>query len=186
RWRIALLALLVLVATGTVVSIRSRDGTPSSTTTTDDDPYALFQAGMARLDRWDKPGHVDAAIAQFQRALLIEPRSAPVLAGLSRAYWRKSRLAGHDTQFLRQARAVAEQAIALDDHLAAAQISFGLVAVDLGDFAAAEAAFARAEMLDPESSAPSQGRGNLALARGDLAAAEAAYREALARGATAE
>ena len=184
-WGIGLLALLVLVAAGTAVTIRSRDGTPS-TAAVEDDPYALFQAGMARLDRWDKPGHVDAAIDQFQRALLIEPQSAPVLAGLSRAYWRKSRLASRDPQLLRQARAVAEQAIALDDDLAAAQISFGLAAVDLGELAAAEAAFARAEMLDPQSAAAAQGRGNLALARGDLSVAEAAYREAIARGEAAE
>jgi len=118
--------------------------------------------------------------------LLIEPRSAPVLAGLSRAYWRKSRLAGRDPQFLRQARAVAEQAIALDDHLAAAQISLGLAAVDLGDLAKAEAAFVRAELLEPGGTAAAHGRGNLALARNDLAAAEAAYREAIARGETAE
>ena len=186
RWWIGLLALLALVVAVTVVSTWSRGGTPPSTAAVDDDPYALFQAGMARLDRWDKPGHVEAAIGQFQRALLIEPRSAPVLAGLSRAYWRKSRLAARDPQFLRQARAVAEQAMALDRHLAAAQISFGLAAVDLGDLPAAEAAFARAEMLDPESAAAAQGRGNLALARGDLAAAEDAYREAIARGETAE
>jgi tetratricopeptide (TPR) repeat protein len=188
RWEIGLLALLVLIAAGTAVSIRSRGGTPppSTVAVVDDDPYALYQAGMARLDRWDKPGHVDAAIGQFQRALSIEPRSAPVLAGLSRAYWRKSRLAGRDPQFLRQARAVAEQAVALDGHLAAARISLGLAAVDLGDLAAAEAAFARAELLQPGSAAAAQGRGNLALARNDLAAAEAAYREAIARGETAE
>jgi serine/threonine-protein kinase len=185
RLWIGLLVLLALVAAGTAEFVsRNRGGTPSLMA--EDDPYALFQAGMARLDRWDKPGHVDAAIDQFQRALLIEPRSAPALAGLSRAYWRKSRLAARDQQFLRQARAAAKQAIALDDQLAAAQISFGLAAVDLGDLAAAEAAFARAEMLDPQSAAAAQGRGNLALARGDLAAAEAAYREGLARGATAE
>jgi len=186
RWWIGLLALLALVTAGTVVSTRYRGGTPPSTAAVDDDPYALFQDGMARLERWDKPGHVDAAIGQFQRALQIEPRSAPVLAGLSRAYWRKSRLAARDEQFLRQARAVAEQAMALDDHLAAAQISFGLAAVDLGDLTAAEAAFARAEMLEPGSAAAAQGRGNLALARSDLTAAEAAYRQALARGASAE
>jgi eukaryotic-like serine/threonine-protein kinase len=169
-----------------VMATRNRGGTLLSRAAPGDDPYALFQAGMASLDRWDKPGHVDAAIGQFQRALQIEPRSAPVLAGLSRAYWRKSRLAARDEQFLRQSRAVAEQAIALDGHLAAAQISFGLAAVELGDLPAAEAAFARAEMLEPGSAAAAQGRGNLALARSDLAAAEAAYRQALARGASAE
>src|SRR6185436_3966646 len=181
----ALLAIIAVIAAGTVEVVRNHGGTPPSSAT-DDDPYALFQAGMGRLDRWDKPGHVDAAIDQFQRALLIEPRSAPVLAGLARAYWYKSRIAGRDQQFLRQARAVAEQAMALDGHLAAAQISFGLAAVDLGALDAAEAAFARAEMLDPQSAAAAHGRGNLALARGDLASAEAAYREAIARGATAE
>lgn len=185
RLWIGLLVLLTLVAAGTAeVVSKHRRGTPSPMA--EDDPYALFQAGMARLDRWDKPGHVDAAIDQFQRALAIEPRSAPALAGLARAYWYKSRIAGRDPQFLRQARDVAQQAMALDDHLAAAQISFGLAAVDLGDLAAAETALARAEMLDPQSAAAAQGRGNLALARGDLAAAEAAYREGLARGATAE
>ena len=190
RWGIGLLALLAIVlaviAAGREEMAPTRGGTLPSTAAADDDPYALYQAGMARLDRWDKPGYVDAAIEQFQRALLIEPQSAPVLAGLSRAYWRKSRLSAGDPQFLRQARAVAEQAVALDPYLAAARISFGLAAVDLGDLAAAEAAFARAELLEPESAAAAHGRGNLALARNDLAAAEAAYREAIARGETAE
>lgn len=186
RGAIGLLVILALLGVSAAVVVPDwtalrRGATPSAAEPAADDPHALYQAGMAQLVRWDKPGHLDAAIGYFQQALLIEPRSAPALAGLARAYWRQSRAAGRDDQFLRQARAVAEQAVAVDGYLAAAHVSLGLTAVDQGDLEAAAAAFTRAEVLDPANADAARGRGDLALARGDHAAAVSAFREAIRR-----
>ncbi len=187
RWWIGPLALVAILGMGAVIVTQTRvlggrDTTPPlSVEAADDDPYALYQAGMARLARWDKPGHIDTAIGLFQRALRVEPRSAPALAGLSRAYWRQSRNTGRDEQLLRQARAVAQQAVAVDNYLAAAHVSLGWAAVDQGDLDVATAAFARAEVLDPANADAARGRGAVALARGDTAAAVAAFREAVRR-----
>ena len=185
RWWIGSLALLAVLGAGAAIVARTwvsegRDTTLAAEAA-DDDPYALYQAGMARLARWDKPGHIEAAIGLFQRALRLEPRSAPALAGLSRAYWRQSRVTSRDEQLLRQARAVAEQAVAVDNHLAAAHISLGWAAVDQGDLDVAIAAFARAEVLEPANADAARGRGAVALARGDNATAVAAFREAILR-----
>lgn len=149
------------------------------------DAESLRQAGLGKLQRWYRRDNLREAVGFFQRALLLEPGSAPLLAGLSRAYWLQSKVGGRDELPLRQARAVAEQAVQLDPLLAAAHLALGFAAVDLGDLAAAEAAFARAEMLEPGLLA-AYGRGYLANARGDAAAAEAAYREALGRGESTE
>lgn len=183
---LGLLAVLALLGVTAAVVLPDwtalrRSATPPAAEPAADDPHALYQAGMAQLGRWDKRGHVDAAVGYFQQALLIEPRSAPALSGLARAYWRQSRLAGRDYQLLRQARAVAEQAVSLDGYLAAAHVSLGLAAVDQGDLEAAAAALERAEVLDPASADAARGRGNLALARGDQTAAVAAFREAIRR-----
>lgn len=148
------------------------------------DVESLRLAGNEKLQRWYRKGQLTEAIDLFQRALLLEPGSAPVLAGLSRAYWLQSKF-GRDELPLKQARAVAEQAIRLDPYLASAQVALGFAAVDLGDLPAAEAAFARAEMLEP-GPLMAYGRGYLANARGDTQAAEAAYRESLERGESSE
>jgi len=149
------------------------------------DVESLRLAGNEKLQRWYRKDNLQEAIAFFQRALLLEPRSAPVLAGLSRAYWLESKVGGRDELPLQQALAVAEQASLIDPQLASAQLALGFAAVDLGDLTLAETAFARAEMLEPSLLA-AYGRGYLANARGDSTAAEAAYREALTRGESTE
>ena len=182
------LLVLVVVLAGSFFWFRSQ---PSSKTeeaaaaTIPADVESLRLAGNEKLQRWYRKGQLTEAIDLFQRALLLEPGSAPVLAGLSRAYWLESKLAGRDELPLKQARAVAEQAIRLDPYLASAQVALGFAAADLGDLPAAEAAFARAEMLEP-GPLMAYGRGYLANARGDNQAAEAAYRESLERGASSE
>ena len=55
------------------------------------DPWELYRRGTALLTRPDKPGNVEAAIAIFDGLLERDADSAPALAGLARAYWRKYR-----------------------------------------------------------------------------------------------
>lgn len=182
-----LVLLVVVVLAGSFFWLRRQ---PASTetaaaATVPADVESLRLAGNEKLQRWYRKGQLTEAIDLFQRALLLEKDSAPVLAGLSRAYWLESKFAGRDELPLKQARAVAEQAIRLDPYLASAQVALGFAAADLGDLPAAEAAFARAEMLEP-GPLMAYGRGYLANARGDSQAAEAAYRESLERGASSE
>lgn len=185
RWTLAAMVALALTAGGFLTAGGYRYFGAGSSEAAAEDPLALRQAGQEHLARWYRAGNVDTAIGYFQRALLLEPKSAPVLAALSRAYWYRSKIAGRDQQILHQALAVAEEAVAADPHLAAAQIGLGFAAVELGRLEIAEAAFERAEMLAP-SAWSAYGRGYLANARGTLEDAEKAYREALAREESAE
>ena len=162
-------------------------GRPFSTTpaAVADQPAALYEAGSDRLQHWYRPGNLEAAVGYFQRALEHEPHSAKTLAALSRAYWYSSKAAGRDEQRLRQALAVGEQAVASEGHLAAAQLSLGLAALELGELDKAETALRRAELLEKNAMA-AYGLALLARARGQLAGAEAGFREALGRQPSAE
>ena len=59
--------------------------TPVAPTETADDPSALYRRGMALLERYDKPGHIDRASETFKRAMTLDGDSAPAHAGLARA-----------------------------------------------------------------------------------------------------
>ncbi len=185
-WRAPLLAGLVVALLG-LAGAGARHaffpgGEPAAAPA---DSLALYRAGIAELETWYRPGRVEAAIGHFQEALRASPHSAPSLAGLARAYWYRSKLAGRDPHSLEQSKAVAEQALRYDRHLAAAHLGFAFAAVELGELEAAATALAEAERLEPSARA-AYGRGLLAGARGELEAAGAAYHEALARQESAE
>ncbi|MFY9824156.1 MAG: protein kinase [Thermoanaerobaculia bacterium] len=143
-------------------------------------PVQLYREGMAYLERFDKKGHVDRAVEDFQRALAIDETSAPANAGLARAYWRKF-LVDHDPSFLDRSLAAAHQAVTLDGHLAAARVSLGLAEVAHRDYPEAAAELAQARILDPSNADTWRGLADISLAREDFDTAERDYKEAIRR-----
>ncbi len=111
--------------------------------------YALYQRGMSALERYDKKGHIDAAIADFQRALAQDESHAPALAGLAWAYWLDFHVGSLDRQRLEQALGAARQAVALDEYLANARVSLGMVYLELGRGEEAERELEVALQLEP-------------------------------------
>ncbi len=143
-------------------------------------PVQLYREGMAYLERFDKKGHVDRAIEDFQRALALDKTSAPANAGLARAYWRKF-LVDHDPSFLERSLAAAHQAVTLDGHLAAALVSLGLAEVAHRDYPEAATELEQARMIDPSGADAWRGLADISLAREDFDTAERDYKEAIRR-----
>lgn len=104
---------------------------------------------------WNKrtvEGH-QKAVDYFQRAVALDPNYAQAYAGLADAFallgsWSNPVMPRREA--MAQARAAAEQALALDDSLADAHASLGFVKMHYDwDFLAAEKEFQRAIALNP-------------------------------------
>lgn len=118
----------------------------------------------------------ERAVADFSRAIELDPQFAPAWAGLAEAYIALAGLESSgvppDTGY-GAARQAAERALALDDTLAAAHRAVGLIHLRHDwDWRAAERAFEQALALEPESALAH-------LARGELASLEGRHGEAV-------
>ncbi len=141
--------------------------------------HQLFQRGMTTLERYDRKGNIDKAIADFQRALALDESSASAHAGLARAYWLDAISGSKDPIRLEQASAAAERAVALDEYLALARISRGLVRSELGLVSEAVQDHQEALTLEPLNADAHYGLGLVYEAQGKLPAAEEQYRLAI-------
>ncbi len=142
------------------------------------DAYTLFQRGMAYLERFDKPGHLERAIAAFEAALAQDETSAPAHAGLALAY-RQQYLDNTDPLHLEQAVAVAEKAVRLDDHLALAQLASGKIYAEAGRYDDAIRALDVALQLDPSNADAYRGLGMVYQRQNKTKEAIAAYEKAV-------
>jgi serine/threonine-protein kinase len=190
RWAAAA-AVLVTVTLAVVFGVRSwRDGraapappaskpqqanAPAPIGT----PRELTQQGLALLRRFDLAGNVEKAIASFETAIARDKSNAPAWAGLARAYWRKLRET-RDASWGARALDAAHQAIAIDQYLADAHVSLGLVTLARGEAAAARQSLERALVLDPNNAAAHRGLGGIDQAANRFDEARARYAQALA------
>src|SRR5262245_45866336 len=102
---------------------------------------------------WSKrrPADLKTAIVYFEKAITRDPRCARAYAGLADSYsvMRAYNLAPQD-ESIRQARAAALKALELDEGLAEANTSLGLIALIYDwDWETAEQQYRRAIQLDP-------------------------------------
>ncbi len=142
------------------------------------DAHALFQEGMAWLDRSDKPGDLERATASFEAALGHDESSAAAHAGLALVYQRRFLLDG-DPLHLEQALAVAERAVQLDDHLALARVAFGTANTLAGRPDEALRELTAALQLDPLNVRAHRGLGELYHRQRRLEDAVTAYEKAI-------
>ena len=111
-----------------------------------------YLIGRYYLWRFDEE-HLQQAIEHFERATRIDPDCAPAYAALANAWWARALFGQVElkTAALR-AHEAAEQAMMLDDRLAAAWVARGdVLRVFDKDAAGAEAMFMQALALDPVS-----------------------------------
>jgi serine/threonine-protein kinase len=141
-------------------------------------PQALYQQGMAYLDRADRKGNLDLAIDSFQRVLAQDANHAAAHAGLAKAYWFKLQTASRDPMWLEQALSMAERAVALDPYLADAHVSLGLALGSAGRPEEAMQHIERALMLEPRNGDAYYAAGRIYSSQGKLRDAEAAYKKA--------
>ncbi len=184
-------ALLILAALAMAVAVLKRetwqsrlvpspspDPPAAAADVVEPDSYALFQQGMAYLERYDKPGHLDRAAAAFEAALARQESSAPAHAGLALVYWREYR-SSRDPLRLEQALSVAERAVRLDGHLALARVAVGNIYAQAGRHEDALRELTAALQLEPSNAGAYRGLGEVHERHSRLEEATRAYEKAV-------
>jgi tetratricopeptide (TPR) repeat protein/tRNA A-37 threonylcarbamoyl transferase component Bud32 len=171
-WRAALwggLILLLAIAAGYVLLRK----------TAPFDSYVLYQEGAEYLSRYDRKGNLDRAIESFQRVLAKDDHHAAAHASLAKAYWMKLQGESKDPIWLDRALPMARRAVELDDDLAMAWVSLGLIHYSMGDLDEATRNFDQALRLEPRNADAYYGLGRVDEAQKRIPEAEAAHRKAI-------
>lgn len=141
--------------------------------------YELYEEGLAALRRYDKPGNLDEAIADFRQIVGRVPNHAAAHAALAHACQLKFVSQSKDRMWLDQALPLAEQAVALDGYLASARVSLGLVYTSLGRLDEATREIEKAIQLEPGNADAQYALGTLYESRTQLDLAVAAFQRAV-------
>jgi eukaryotic-like serine/threonine-protein kinase len=155
--------LLILAGLGSWRGLRKAKPAQSTVTQqspVDENAYALYRHAREDLDHFDRDDNLNAAIKLLERAVQLDPQSAPSYAALAEAYISKN-IANPDPQWMKLASEYASKAVSLDSYLAAGHVSLGLVETSAGDSTEAEKQFRTATDLDPKSAVPHRGLGLL-------------------------
>jgi serine/threonine-protein kinase len=152
-WRVIVAAVVVGASTtGGYVAYRGIENrNPPGIIANSSDSAEAFRQARQYLQRYDRKGNVDRAIAELEPAAMKDPANAALQSLLAESYWRKSVETG-DTAWLQKAAAAGKTAIAANDSLAIAHAAFGIVLAASGQNEQASAELVRAVELDPLSS----------------------------------
>ncbi len=113
------------------------------------DAYQLYLKGIYHANKFTKEG-AQKAIEIFNQAIERDPNYALAYAGLADAYYSSSNMYVPPAEAMPKARAAAMKALALDDTLAEAHNSLGIVKLFYDwEFPGAEREFQRAIELNP-------------------------------------
>ncbi len=96
--------------------------------------YEAYLRGRALVDFIDQPKALEAARTNFEKALQLDPNYAPALAGLSVVESFYYRNLDSSEAHMRQARQLAERALAIDPQLAEADVAMGNVYGNMFDY----------------------------------------------------
>ncbi|HLG95072.1 MAG TPA: tetratricopeptide repeat protein [Bryobacteraceae bacterium] len=115
--------------------------------------YDLYQEGLYFFNQHEMPDSYWKAIDRYQKAIRLDPKYALAYAGLADAYaYLAENFGVWPKDVMPKARDAANKALALDDHLAEAHISAGIVKLDYDwDPDGAQRDFQRALDLNPGS-----------------------------------
>src|SRR5215469_16587751 len=140
--------------------------------------YESYLTALGYMQRYDKPGNIDLAVAELKKSTTTDPRFAIGFAELGEAYRVQYRVS-QDRRALAEAEANSRKAIELDDHLAEPYITLGKIHNAAGQHDLALEEFQHALSLNPRNSAALLGVGSANESAGRVSAAEAAYRKAV-------
>ena len=143
--------------------------------------YEAYLRGRALVDFIDLPKNLEAARTNYEKALQLDPNYAPALAGLSMVEAFYYRNLDPSEAHLRQARELAERALAIDPQLAEADVAMANVYGNMFDYVRAAEKSREAASLEPDNA---HAWDQLSWALGyqqppDSAGAEKAAREAI-------
>ena len=114
--------------------------------------YEAYLRGRALVDFIDRPKALEGARANYEKALQLDPNYAPALAGLSIVEGYYYRNLDPSEAHLRQARQLAERALAIDPQLAEADVALANVYGDTFDYVHAAEKAREAANLEPDNS----------------------------------
>lgn len=140
--------------------------------------YNFYVQGTGYLQRFERLGNVESAIALFQLAIQEDRKYAQAEAALAQAYWYKYS-ATKDPQWVEQAKAAVKTAEDLDSRLPEVQLAIGNLNFRTGSFPAAISAFQGVLGIDAENSDAYLGLGSTYDSLGRTAEAEQAFRKAI-------
>jgi tetratricopeptide (TPR) repeat protein len=143
------------------------------------DSYILYREGQEYLSRYDRKGNLDQAIEDFQKVIARDDHNAAAHAALAKAYWLKLVGESKDPIWRERALPMARRAVELDNDLAMAWVSLGLVNYSVGKLDEAAENFNRALRLEPLNADAYYGLAKVAEAQKNSGAAESAYRKAV-------
>jgi serine/threonine-protein kinase len=139
--------------------------------------YEDYLTALGYMQRFDKPGNLDQAIASLQKAIQTDPGFALGYAQLGEAYRQKFVLE-HNTHWLDEAQAYCQKAAELDSHVPAVFVTLAQIHEALGKHDLALQEFQHALQLDPKDAVALGGLARSYETSGRVADAEKAFQEA--------
>jgi len=146
--------------------------------TMDSRAYDFYLRGRGYLGQYQKVEKVDNAIILFKEALKVDSLYALAYAALGESYWRKYELT-NDTALVNPAVTACRTAIGLDNTLAPAHVTMGLIDEGSGRYERAVVEFTRARSLDPFSAGATRGLAAAYEALNDAHKAEQTFKNAI-------
>jgi tetratricopeptide (TPR) repeat protein len=112
------------------------------------DAFSLYKRGRQELDHYDRPGAVERAIQDMEKAIALDGQSAASYAALAEAYDLKNRQ-NADPQWVKLTSQNARRALELSPDLAASHIAAGVAAIQSRQVNQAEKELLTALVLIP-------------------------------------
>jgi serine/threonine protein kinase/tetratricopeptide (TPR) repeat protein len=141
--------------------------------------YESYLVALGLMQRYDKAGNLDHAIAALNTSVKTDPRFALGYAQLGEAFRLKYQL-DVNPKWLDEAKANCQKASELDDHLSIAYVTLGRIHELAGNHDLAVQEFQHALTLDPRSANALQGMAHSHESAGRISEAEATYKQAAA------
>jgi serine/threonine-protein kinase len=141
--------------------------------------YESYLSASKYIERYDKPGNLDLAIAELRSALARDSQFALGHAQLGEAYRLKYQQ-DHDAKWLEQALSNCKSALALDTSLSAVYVTLGRIHSESGNDDLAGSEFRQALTLDPHNAHALNGIAYAQESVGQIPEAEATYKKAVA------
>jgi serine/threonine-protein kinase len=139
--------------------------------------YEGYLTALGLMQRYDKPGNLDLAIASLQNALKADPGFALAYAQIGEAYRVKSNVE-QNARWLVQAEANAKKAVELDNRIPSVYVTLGRMHDLAGKHDLALQEFQHALSIDPRNATAMAGMGRAYELAGRLPDAEAAFQKA--------
>ncbi|HEV3511048.1 MAG TPA: protein kinase [Candidatus Sulfotelmatobacter sp.] len=141
--------------------------------------YESYLVALGLMQRYDKAGNLDRAIAALNTSVNTDPRFALGYAQLGEAFRLKYQL-DLNPKWLDEAKANCQKASELDDRLPVAYVTLGRIHELAGNHDLALQEFQHALALDPRNANALQGMARSHESAGRISEAEAAYKQAAA------